>query len=167
MGINFCVYNANDTSFLGNLAKYIALGPLTSTVAAEYLLFSAPAAQPRNNILGFIVTGIISMLVICIPEHIFPKWVVVTLASVCSIFALGKMGLPCPPAASFAVVITAGEEYNNWIYVTVSIATVILLCIIATLINNLDKNRQYPVYWGFLPSNCYAFLFSHRKKRET
>jgi CBS-domain-containing membrane protein len=154
MGINYVVYNRNQTSYLGNLSKYIALGPLTSTIAAEYLLFSAPAAQPRNNILGFIVTGVISLLLTFIPISMVPKWAIVTLSSVSSIFTLGKLGIPCPPAASFSVVITAGEEYSDWMYILVTIASVTLLSFLATLINNLNRNRQYPIYWGFLPNNC-------------
>lgn len=166
MGINYVVYTRNQTSYLGNLSKYIALGPLTSTIAAEYLLFSAPAAQPRNTILGFIATGVISLLLTFIPNNIVPKWAIVTLSSVGAIFTLGKLGIPCPPAASFAVVITAGEEYSDWMYILVTIASVTLLSFLATLINNLNRNRQYPIYWGFFSNNCSCMSMPRKRKSE-
>lgn len=40
----------------------ISMGPLSSAIAAQYLLTSAPSSQPRTIILGFAVSGIIAML---------------------------------------------------------------------------------------------------------
>lgn len=141
----------------------IALGPLSSTIAAQYLLSSAPASQPRTIVLGFSVSGTVAMLFTLIPSWFLPAWTRPVVGTACSIFAMAKLGIYFPPAAAFAYGITLGvNDDSHWRYFVATVCTSVFLIFPAIFINNLNKNRQYPIYWGPFMFNLFK-LFSNKK----
>jgi len=141
----------------------IALGPLSSTIAAQYLLSSAPASQPRTIVLGFSVSGTVAMLFTLIPSWFLPAWTRAVVGTACSIFAMAKLGIYFPPAAAFAYGITLGvHDDSHWRYFAATVCTSVFLIFPAIFINNLNKNRQYPIYWGPFMFNLLR-LFSNKK----
>lgn len=125
---------------------HMSLGPLSAGIAAQYLLFSAPASQPRTSVLALFFSGLISMIITYIPIPQSPR---ILVATAVSIFGMAKLGVPYPPAASLSVAIAASKGLIAWETFLLTVFGSILLLIPAIFINNMNKNRQYPIYWGY------------------
>lgn len=127
----------------------ISSGALSSAIAAQYLLTSAPASQPRTIVFGFLVSGGIAMLFTFIPTWFFPIWLRSVTATASAIFAMGKIGVYFPPAAGFAFGVSAGHHgVADWLYYLATVGVGMVLVVPSICINNLNRNRQYPIYWG-------------------
>jgi len=127
----------------------ISVGPLSSAIAAQYLLTSAPASQPRTIVIGFLVSGCIAMLFTFIPTWFVPIWLRSITATASAIFAMGKIGVYFPPAAGFAFGVTAGHhDVADWLNYIATVGVSMVLVVPSICINNLNRNRQYPIYWG-------------------
>jgi hypothetical protein len=144
----------------------VPLGPLSSVIASQYLLCPAPASQPRTTFLGLTISGTIGMLFSYIPTWILPRWARQAFATASAIFAMGKLGISHPPSAGFALTIAAGTPiFPAWISFAATVCAGIFLTAPAILINNLNKNRQYPTYWFHGPYHWLRdFGFSCAKK---
>jgi CBS-domain-containing membrane protein len=140
---------------------HISLGPLSSGIAAQYLLCSAPASQPRTSVLALFYSGFVSMIITYIPISQLPR---VLVATVVSIFGMAKLGVPYPPAASLSMAIAASKGVTAWESFLLTVFTSILLLIPAIFINNMNKNRQYPIYWGYY--HCTNKLCLSRRKKK-
>jgi CBS-domain-containing membrane protein len=158
--ISFMLLLTMDELFR-NSNFHISLGPLSSGIAAHYLLCSAPASQPRTSVLALSFTGLISMIVTYLP---IPIWTRVLSAAAVSVLGMAKLGVPYPPAASLAVAIAAAKTASAWGSLLLTVATSILLLIPAIFINNLNKNRQYPIYWGY--NHCKGKLYALSDKQK-
>ena len=141
---------------LTNGKYFIMVGPLGALITLQYGLTSAPAAQPRNALLGQLVSGAIALPFTYIPTWILSPWVREAIAPAFSIFGMVKLGVVHPPAGATAVVLASGDY--DWIFFALTIFVNVLLIFPAVVINNLSKKRQYPTYWGY-----YVEFFKRRK----
>jgi CBS-domain-containing membrane protein len=129
--------------------------PFGALMTLLYGLTAAPAAQPRNAILGqslsltiAIGVGRVSMLSL---------WIRQSLAASLAIGAMVKFGVTHPPAGAAAMIFATGAYgWGNLLFVLLGTA---LSTVVATIVNNSSHARQYPTYWGFppcsqLPSGC-------------
>ncbi len=161
--ISFMLLLTMDDLFQ-NSDFHIFVGPLSAGIAAHYLLCSAPASQPRTSVLALIFTGLVSMIATYLP---IPIWIRVLSAAAVSILGMAKLGVPYPPAASLAVAIAATKTSPAWGSLLLTVATNILLLIPAIFINNLNKNRQYPIYWGYNHCKGKIAALSDKQKEKS
>ncbi len=126
---------------------YLLLGPFGALMTLQYGLTAAPASQPRNAVMGQVVAGAISLAFTSIPEYILATWLRRAIGPAIAIAVMVKLGLTHPPAGAHAVLYASGK-YNFAFYALVVVSTVISI-IPATLVNNMSRKRQYPIYWGF------------------
>lgn len=132
---------------------FLLLGNFGATMTLVFDIHKAPAAQPRNILLGSTVSASLAILLCYIPENILPVWTRVAVAPACSIAAMGKLGLSHPPAGAAALIYAqAGPLVKDlgWMYLILPLFVGNMITVtMATLINNLSKERHYPSYWAF------------------
>lgn len=107
-------------------------------------LTAAPASQPRNAMLGQIVSLTISILIGKVSY--LELWMRQSLATALAVASMAKLGLTHPPAGAAALIYSSGEfGWGNMAFMLVG-NLIALLC--ATVINNWSDKRQFPTYWG-------------------
>lgn len=125
--------------------KYsILLGPFGALMTLQYSLVMAPASQPRNTLFGQTVAICVSLLYSYIPKHAFPIWVRSSLATATTIGLISKLGIIHPPAGATSLLV-ASNDYD-WTILPLMLLGNIVAILIATIVNNLSENRQYPTY---------------------
>lgn len=150
--------------FLSKTEYYLIMGPFGALVTLQYGLTAAPAAQPRNCVLGHAVAIAITLVFTAIPETVLPVWIRQVVAPAVAIGAMVKLGITHPPAGAFSVIFAEGR--HGWVFYGITMLASILSLIPATLVNNLSQKRQYPSYWGFFPSWLMAFVEKFAKKHD-
>ena len=120
----------------------------------QYGLTPAPAAQPRNALYGQTISISIALLVKLATATIADtnKWIRIPLATALSIATMARLGITHPPAGASAVLFAANEQFGG-IYMGLMLLGNIIAVITATLFNNLNAKRQYPIYWRMAPEN--------------
>ncbi len=127
--------------------KYaVVLGPFGAFITLQYALTMAPPSQPRNALLGQIVSLSIAHVIKIIP--FLAIWIKQALAPSISIGAMALLGIVHPPAGASALVFVSGEYSFGTVCVTL-FANMIAIGI-AVLFNNTNEKRQYPTQWGFV-----------------
>jgi CBS-domain-containing membrane protein len=115
--------------------------------ASCFLLFGAPDApfaQPRNVIFGHLLSSLVGLL--------FAKYIGVgplelgIAVGVAIALMLATRTSHPPAGADPVVVIVAGHLGWNFLLTPV-LASTVLLVLVATVINNIGKNRSWPRYW--------------------
>lgn len=137
-------------SFLGYLSHMSGVPWLMAPFGATcVILFAAPAsplAQPRNVILGHLITSIIGLIAL----YAFGNSLLVLGLSVgISIMLMQLLRSVHPPAgANPIVIILAGKSLVgiDFLLFPVLLGSIVLV-LIALIINNLGKNSLWPVYW--------------------
>ena len=127
-----------------------AMGPYGALVALLYGLHSAPSSQPRNVFYGQIVAGGLAMLSNYFPEWL-PRWIRVAIGPSLGIAAMTRLGVLHPPAAANAVTYVSRGRVD-WPGYGIVVACTAVAVLPAILINNLSHRRQYPIYWGQVPT---------------
>jgi CBS-domain-containing membrane protein len=117
-------------------------------VTLLYGLTAAPASQPRNAILGQVISLTISLAVSYIDS--MEIWMRQSLATSLAVTCMVKLGITHPPAGASALIFSSG--LLDWTHMLMMIVGTVIAIVTATLINNISNKRQYPMYWavGFL-----------------
>mmetsp|Transcript_2095 Transcript_2095/g.2997 ORF Transcript_2095/g.2997 Transcript_2095/m.2997 type:complete len:581 (+) Transcript_2095:145-1887(+) len=142
LGVNEMIRHSTDDQL------FFLLGPIGALMTLQYGLTSAPASQPRNAILGQILSGIIVLPFTYIPENILPIWLRQVIAPALANFSMAKVGVIHPPAGGAAMLLASGKF--GFEFYGLMVAASVLSIIPCTMINNLSDKRQYPTYWGYL-----------------
>ena len=136
--------------YLSEEEYYLLIGPFGALMTLQYGLTAAPASQPRNAVLGQAIAGAVSLSFTYIPESILATWLRRAVGPAFAIGAMVKLGITHPPAGAHAVLYASGQ-YNFAFYILVVFSTAISV-LPATFVNNMSNKRQYPTYWGIIPS---------------
>jgi CBS-domain-containing membrane protein len=133
-----------------------ALSQLTETPwlmapfgATCVILFAAPAsplAQPRNVIIGHLVTSAVGLIAL---YGFGDSIIVMSLAVGVAIMLMQYLRVVHPPAgANPLVIILAGQGAVgfDYLFMPVLIGSVVLV-VIASIINNYGEEGNWPVYW--------------------
>lgn len=105
--------------------------------------WNAPFSQPRNVIGGHFISGIIGIFFSAFFEA---HPLSISLAVALTIFTMMITKTVHPPAGGNPIVIILGAY--NWTYLfTPILVGPIVIVIYAVIINNIRKNRHYPLYW--------------------
>ncbi len=132
-----------DTDFV------MIIGSFGASAVLIYGAPKSPLAQPRNLIGGHIISAIIG--VAC--YNIFPSlmWSASSLAVATAIAAMHLTKTLHPPGGATALIAVIGSSKIHslgYLYaiIPVGLGAVIML-IVALLVNNIPKNRNYPEFW--------------------
>mmetsp|Transcript_1636 Transcript_1636/g.2987 ORF Transcript_1636/g.2987 Transcript_1636/m.2987 type:complete len:305 (+) Transcript_1636:946-1860(+) len=122
----------------------LVLGPFGALMTLQYSLTAAPASQPRNAILGQVISLSIAlgMTYTSLATNVRKA-----LATALAIMCMARLGVTHPPAGA-AALLFAGGQYS-WGHMGIMLAGNILAIFSATLINDMNVKRQYPTFWGF------------------
>jgi CBS-domain-containing membrane protein len=128
--------------------------PFGALITLLYGLTAAPAAQPRNVVLGQALSMCIAMIFADM-DHI-AGWIRQALAAAIAIAAMVKLGITHPPAGASALLFSTGEYgWGNMMFMLVGNIMAVLT---ATIINNMSYKRQYPTFWGFPDIGLFRFV---------
>jgi CBS-domain-containing membrane protein len=125
--------------------------------ASAVLIYGAPMAefsQPRNLVLGHLVSALVGVTAYQFVPIIDQSQVLQAAAGVSlSIFAMHMFRCLHPPGGATALIAVIGSERVHALgyqyALTPILVGALILLLIALLINNLSTNpqRHYPVYW--------------------
>ena len=149
--------------YLSDEEYFLIMGPFGALMTLQYGLTAAPASQPRNAVMGQAVAGAVSLAFTYIPETILPTWIRQAVGPAVAIATMVKLGFTHPPAGAHSVAYASGK-YNFGFYALVVFSTFISI-IPATLINNMSRKRQYPIYWG-VPRIITKLVFREQTKTD-
>jgi len=128
--------------------------PFGALMTLQFGLTAAPASQPRNVIIGQILSLCVAQ-VIGQAKHL-ELWLRQSIATSLAIAFMVKLGVTHPPAGAAALFFSSGN--SSWTQVALMLMGNVIAIICATLINNWSDKRQYPTFWGMQP--IYELVFS-------
>jgi len=136
---------------------YLTRGSMGSFVASQFLMFNAPAAQPYNGFFSQVVNGFFMVLVTYIPG--IPYYIKWSLFPSILIGFMGRSSLIHPPAGGDVLLYSIyGATWRQYGAVLFNYAFAIGM---ATIINNISINRQYPIFWR--PKRLFGYsVFSYQ-----
>lgn len=138
---HFQQFHIEDTLFL--------VGSFGASAVLLYGLPKSPYAQPRNLILGHVLSALVGVTcALMISTH--PA---ISTAFAVSI-ALTLMHITNsvhPPGGATALIAVIGSDHIHemgyWYVLTPIFSGAIIMLVVAVLINNLSPDRRYPEYW--------------------
>lgn len=144
----------------------LILGSMGAMAILVYGTVDAPLAQPRNLVVGNLISGFIGVTI----QKIFIRlagstetflWLKAGLAVSLSLVSMQITQSVHPPAGATAIIAVSGGakviELGFFYLILPVLLTVSILLVVALLINNFK--RQYPRYW-WDPEKSLFFLFS-------
>ena len=122
----------------------IVMGPFGALLCLQFALTPAPAAQPRNAMVGQIIALTVALSVSYIPTAVFIRE---ALATAITIGLMARLAVVHPPGGASALLFASGKyTWSNMF--TMLVANMVAIGMFV-LINNFNMQRQYPTYWGF------------------
>lgn len=141
---------------LGGFISIITLLFLTNTTGTQWMMttlggscmlvfgiWNAPLSQPRNVICGHLLSTTIGI----ITYDLFGSTSFAISLAVCvTIFVMMLTRTIHPPAVGNPIIVVLGGY--SWFYlVSPVLLGVLIIVFYGVLINNLRKNRNYPLFW--------------------
>ncbi len=142
--VAFINYNSFEQTDL-----VMIIGSFGASAVLIYGAIKSPLAQPRNLLGGHIISAIIGVTAYKIIGT--PMWLTASVAVATAIAAMHVTKTLHPPGGATALIAVIGSQKIHdlgYLYVIVptGIGAIIML-IVALLINNIPKSRNYPEYW--------------------
>ena len=127
----------------------MVIGSFGASAVLIYGAIKSPLAQPRNLIGGHIISAIIG--VTCYQIFSSQLWLASSLAVATAIAIMHFTKTLHPPGGATALIAVIGSTKIHdlgYLYaiIPVGLGAVIML-LIALLVNNIPKNRNYPEFW--------------------
>jgi len=139
--VNF--YLLKDTDLV------MIIGSFGASAVLIYGAVRSPLAQPRNLIGGHVLSAIIGVAAYQLLSGYM--WLAAAVAVATAIAVMHATKTLHPPGGATALIAVIGSEkiHNlGYLYALVPVgAGALIMLIIALLINNIPKNRQYPEFW--------------------
>jgi CBS-domain-containing membrane protein len=127
----------------------MVIGSFGASAVLIYGAIKSPLAQPRNLIGGHLISAIIGVTF----YQMFPSqmWLAASLAVATAIAIMHFTKTLHPPGGATALIAVIGSNKVHdlgYLYaiIPVGLGAVIML-VIALLVNNIPKNRNYPEFW--------------------
>jgi CBS-domain-containing membrane protein len=137
--IHFDILEGTDLSMV--------IGSFGASAVLIYGAVNSPLAQPRNLIGGHILSAIVGVL--AFKFFSVNIWFCAAFAVATSILVMQLTLTLHPPGGATALIAVIGSDQIHdlgFMYVLVPVATgSFMLLIIAVLVNNIPKNRKYPL----------------------
>ena len=139
--VNF--YLLKDTDLV------MIIGSFGASAVLIYGAVRSPLAQPRNLVGGHIISAIIGVAIYNLLNDYM--WLAASVAVATAIAVMHATKTLHPPGGATALIAVIGSEkiHNlGYLYAVIPVGLgVLIMLIIALLINNIPKNRQYPEFW--------------------
>ncbi len=123
------------------------IGSFGASAVLVYGAIQSPLAQPRNLVLGHVVSAIIGVSIAKLIPDV--PWLAAALAVSLSIVGMQMARCLHPPGGATALIaVSGGTQITSlgYCYVLFPVLTgALLLLLIALFFNNITKNRHYPV----------------------
>lgn len=143
------------------------IGSFGASSVLIYGAIQSPLAQPRNLLLGHVISAFIGVSVYKLLPDII--WLTAPLAVALSIIAMQITKTLHPPGGATALIAVIGSEKIKalgYLYVLSPVFTgSLILLLVALLFNNMTTNRKYPTDKNFTKSIKRA-LTKRRKLRR-
>lgn len=130
----------------GQTDNILLIGSFGATAVLIFGATNSPLAQPRNLIFGHLISAFIGVLIHkLIPDQI---WLSSALAVSLSIVVMQITKTMHPPGGATALIANIGSEKIKALgfgyMLSPVLSGVLILFIVAIIINNIPKNRNYP-----------------------
>eukprot|EP00978_Attheya_sp_CCMP212_P012621 scaffold31556_cov62-Attheya_sp.AAC.3 len=147
-----------------NTSQLMIWGPFGALMTLQYGLTGAPASQPRNILYGHLVSGVIAIGFSYIPIVFLPLGPRIALATATAIGSMSQLGIIHPPAGALALLLasssSSSSDHSNWYLLLASLLASLISIVMAAILNNMNVQRQYPIYWKLVPEQITLF-FTH------
>ncbi len=144
----FCVAYLNNYLFSDTDLVFI-VGSFGASAVLIYGAVKSPLAQPRNLIGGHVISAVIGVISYKLFGSI--AWFAAPFAVATAIAAMHATATLHPPGGATALIAVIGSQKIHdlgFYYVIVPIgAGALIMLIIALIVNNICRTRQYPEFW--------------------
>ncbi len=127
----------------------MVIGSFGASAVLIYGAISSPLAQPRNLVGGHILSAIIG--VACYQLLGGHLWLASSISVATAIAAMQLTRTLHPPGGATALIAVIGSSKIHalgYLYALVPAGLgALVMLIIALLVNNIPRSRQYPVFW--------------------
>ena len=125
------------------------IGSFGASAVLLYGAIKSPLAQPRNLIGGHVLSALIG--VTCYQLFNEHMWIAASLAAATSIAVMHATKTLHPPGGATGLIAVVGSQKVHdlgYLYVLMPVGLGVgIMLVVALLINNISKNRQYPQFW--------------------
>jgi len=137
------------TNMLAGTDLVMVIGSFGASAVLIYGAISSPLAQPRNLVGGHILSAIIG--VACYQLLGGHLWLASSISVATAIAAMQLTKTLHPPGGATALIAVIGSSKIHalgYLYALVPAGLgALVMLIIALLVNNIPRSRQYPVFW--------------------
>ncbi len=125
------------------------IGSFGASAVLIYGAIKSPLAQPRNFVGGHIISAVIGVASYqAFQDHL---WLAAAMAVATAIAAMHTTKTLHPPGGATAMIAVIGSSKIHelgYLYAVIPVALgALIMLVIALLVNNIPKNRRYPVFW--------------------
>ena len=121
----------------------VLVAPLGASACLIYGVPNAPFAQPRNAIMGHLVSALIG---VAIYQWLGTYWFTAALSVSIAVAVMVGMRIIHPPAGATALIAVINRQ--DWLFPLMPVGIgICILVIVGIVLNNLACNRKYPNYW--------------------
>ena len=130
-----------------NLTTYTStdwlIAPFGASCVLAFGVWDSPFAQPRNIIVGHMISSLVGLIM----YHFFRNepWTI-ALAVALAIVLMMLTKTTHPPAAGNPIIVILGSYSWSFLFTPILLGTVVIV-IMALIVNNLQSDRVYPLYW--------------------
>lgn len=158
---------------LSGHAAPIIIASFGAAAILEYNTIESPLAQPRNLVVGHLLSALVAVCITKLFEHLPPdrfddlRWLAGAISVGLASMLMSATKTVHPPAGATALLASTNVEIQVlgwWLLPLVLLASILMLAS-ALILNNL-AGRRYPVYW-WTPMDLKALREERRKTRAS
>mmetsp|Transcript_24331 Transcript_24331/g.45011 ORF Transcript_24331/g.45011 Transcript_24331/m.45011 type:complete len:234 (-) Transcript_24331:201-902(-) len=149
------VLSALDKVLTDHTGYGILLAPFGALMTLQFSLTQAPVSQPRNALYGQTVAISIALFVKLTLADAARTWIQIPITGALAIAAMGRLGVIHPPAGAASILFASSDKFDGVFFGLMLVGNAVAI-VMATLINNLNSKKQYPVYYAFVPESWIA-----------
>ncbi|CAK7566530.1 MAG: hypothetical protein SEPTF4163_004477 [Sporothrix epigloea] len=147
------IVGAHISVFRGVNGAETTIGSFGAAAVLEFYAIESPLAQPRNAVLGQVVSSVVGVSVAKLFSLLSAarfetlRWLAASLACAAATAIMALTGTVHPPAGATALLAVTDENayHIGWWLVPAVLLGSVLMQVIALLVNNMQ--RRYPMYW--------------------
>lgn len=141
--VSYLNYNVLDQTDMVML-----IGSFGASAVLIYGAVKSPLAQPRNFVGGHVVSALVGVSF----YRLVPQpWLASSLAVATAIAVMHLTKTLHPPGGATALIAVIGSDKIHalgYMYVVAPVALgAIIMLVVSLLVNNIPKDRRYPVFW--------------------
>ena len=121
----------------------VLVASLGASACLIYGVPTAPFSQPRNAILGHVLSALIGVMVY---QLFGTYWYTAAISVGLAVAIMVRTMTVHPPAGATALIAVITQQ--DWLFPILPVGVgICILVIVGILVNNMSPNRQYPSYW--------------------